>query len=71
LEGSALVRCRRPTDYERDDYITLATKILVFNNTLLDLTSSIATHIDLALLALLALDMVFLAIAELLARMVR
>jgi len=45
------------------------TKILVFNNALLDLTSSIATHIDLALLVLLALDMVFLAIAELLARM--
>jgi hypothetical protein len=47
------------------------TKILVFNNALLDLTSSIATHIDLALLVLLALDLVFLAIAELLARMAR
>ena len=47
------------------------TKFLVFNNALLDLTSSIATHIDLALLVLLALDLVFLAIAEVLARMAR
>jgi len=45
------------------------TKILVFNNALLDLISSIAAHIDLALLVLLALDLIFLAIAELLVRM--
>jgi hypothetical protein len=47
------------------------TKILVFNNALLDITSSIAMHIDLALLVLLALDLVFLAIAEVLVRMAR
>jgi len=45
------------------------TKILVFNNALLNLISSIASHVDLALLVLLTLDLVILAIAELLARM--
>ena len=47
------------------------TKILVFNITLLNLISSIAVHIDLALLVLLALDLVFLAIAELLTHLSR
>jgi len=45
------------------------TRVLVFNHTLLDLTSSIAGHVDFALLVLLALDLVFLAVAEVLARL--
>lgn len=47
------------------------TKVLVFNTALLTLTSSIASHIDLALLVLIVLDLVFLAVAELLARIAR
>ena len=43
-------------------------KVLVFNNATLQITSSIATHIDYALLVLLAIDIVFLIIADLLAR---
>jgi hypothetical protein len=46
-------------------------KILVFNNALLTLTSSVATRIDFALLVLLGLDLVFLAIAEGLVKVVR
>ena len=45
------------------------TKVLVFNHALLDLTSSIAAHIDFALLVLLVLDLVFLVVAEVLARL--
>ena len=45
-------------------------KVLLFNTALLDLTSSIAIHVDFALLVLLALDLVFLAIAEALARLI-
>jgi hypothetical protein len=48
-----------------------ATKMLVFNDATLHATSSIATHIDFALLVLLALDIAFLLIAELLVRVVR
>ncbi len=55
--------------------ITLAllwyTGVLVFNNPLLQSISSIATHIDYALLLLLALDLAFLLIAEALVRAVR
>ena len=47
------------------------TKILVFDNALLILTSSVATRIDFALLVLLGLDLVFMAIAEVLVRVVR
>jgi hypothetical protein len=47
------------------------TKTLVFNNALLNLTSSVATRVDFALLVLLALDLVFLMIAEVLVRMMR
>ncbi len=47
------------------------TKTLVFDNALLILTSSVATRIDFALLVLLGLDLVFLAIAEGLVRVVR
>ena len=46
------------------------TKILVFDNALLILTSSVATRIDFALLVLLGLDLVFMAIAEVLVRVV-
>jgi hypothetical protein len=46
-------------------------KLLVFNNAALQVTSSIATHIDFALLLLLGLDLVFLIVAELLVRIVR
>lgn len=48
-----------------------ASKLLVFNDATLHATSSIATHIDFALLVLLILDLVFLIIADLLARAVR
>jgi hypothetical protein len=48
-----------------------STKLLVFNNATLQATSSIATHIDFALLILLGLDIVFLIGADILARMVR
>ncbi len=47
------------------------TKILHFDNALLILTSSVATRIDFALLVLLGLDLVFMAIAEVLVRVVR
>ncbi|HET8913364.1 MAG TPA: hypothetical protein VFN23_17965 [Ktedonobacteraceae bacterium] len=46
------------------------TKYLVFNHQLLLGTSSIATHIDFILLMLLALDLVFLLIAEVLVRLI-
>ena len=45
--------------------------VLIFNNALLQNVSSIATHIDYALLVLLALDLVFLLIAECMVRLVR
>jgi hypothetical protein len=48
-----------------------ATKMLVFNDATLHITSSIATHIDFALLILLVLDIAFLLIAELLVRLIR
>ncbi len=48
-----------------------ALNILVFNDALLQLIASIAAHIDFVLLALLALDLVFLAIAEVVVRGVR
>jgi len=44
---------------------------LVFNDTLLQDVSSIATYIDFALLALVALDIIFLAIAEVILQLVR
>ena len=47
------------------------TQILVFNTALLGLTASIAGRLDLALLALLALDVIFIAVAELLAHLGR
>ena len=47
------------------------TGVLIFNNTMLQSISSIATHIDYALLLLLALDLAFLLIAEMLVRLVR
>ncbi len=46
-------------------------KYLVFNNALLQLVSTIALHIDLALGLLLVLDLLFLLIAELLLQIVR
>ncbi|MFL5655457.1 MAG: hypothetical protein ACJ8CB_14935 [Ktedonobacteraceae bacterium] len=46
-------------------------KLLVFNNAALQVTSSIAMHIDFALLLLLGLDLVFLIVAEGLVRIVR
>ena len=46
-------------------------RILVFDNATLQVTSSVATHIDYVLLILLALDIVFLIIADLLARIVQ
>ncbi len=46
-------------------------RILLFNNATLQVASSIATHIDYVLLVLLALDIVFLIIADLLARIVQ
>jgi hypothetical protein len=44
---------------------------LVFNNALLLNTSSIARYIDFALLVLVGLDLVFLAIAELIVQLLR
>jgi hypothetical protein len=44
---------------------------LVFNQALLQSTSSIARYIDFALLVLLALDLVFLAVAELIVQLMR
>jgi len=44
---------------------------LVFNNALLLNTSSIAKYIDFALLVLVGLDLVFLAIAELIVQLMR
>ncbi|GAC1656620.1 MAG: hypothetical protein NVS4B7_00760 [Ktedonobacteraceae bacterium] len=46
-------------------------KLLIFNQTTLFITSSIATHIDFALLVLLILDIGFFIVAELLARVIR
>lgn len=51
--------------------LLLLSKVLVFNAALLLLTSSIAIHIDFALLVLLALDIVFLVVAEVLAHFMR
>jgi hypothetical protein len=48
-----------------------ALKYLVFNDALLQLVSAIALHIDIALGVLLALDILFLLIAELLLQLVR
>lgn len=45
--------------------------ILLFNNATLQVSSSIATHIDYVLLMLLALDIIFLIIAYLLSRIVQ
>ena len=45
--------------------------MLVFNEATLLATSSIATHIDFALAVLLAIDIVFFIVAELLARIMR
>jgi hypothetical protein len=47
-----------------------STKYLVFNEQLLLATATVATHIDFALLALLALDVAFLIVADFLARLV-
>lgn len=47
------------------------THFLVFNNATLQVTASIATHIDYALLVLLALDFAFFIIAEIIARLTR
>jgi hypothetical protein len=44
---------------------------LIFNNTLLLHTSSIARYIDFALLLLVGLDLVFLAVAELIVQLLR
>jgi len=44
---------------------------LVFNNALLHSTSSIAKYIDFALLVLVGLDLIFLAIAELIVQLMR
>ncbi|HEY6286999.1 MAG TPA: hypothetical protein VIX20_15155, partial [Ktedonobacteraceae bacterium] len=44
---------------------------LVFNDTLLLNTSSIAKYIDFALLVLVGLDLVFLAVAELIVQLMR
>ena len=46
-------------------------KYLVFNNATLQVTSSVAAHIDFALLVLLGLDLVFFIAADGLARIVR
>lgn len=46
-------------------------KILVFNNAALQAAAIVALHIDYALLVLLALDIVFFFIAEVLVRLVR
>jgi hypothetical protein len=47
------------------------THFLVFNNATLQVTAAIATHIDFALLVLLALDIVFFIIADIIARLAR
>ena len=47
------------------------TKVLVFNNTSLHNIAAVATYIDFALLVLLALDVIFLIIAEVIVRIVR
>jgi hypothetical protein len=47
------------------------TRVLVFNQALLDMTSSIAGHVDFALLVLLALDLIFLGVAEVVTRLMR
>jgi hypothetical protein len=47
------------------------TRVLVFNQALLDLTSSIASHVEFALLVLLALDLIFLGVAEVVTRLMR
>jgi len=45
--------------------------VLVFNEATLLATSSIATHFDFALAVLLAIEIVFFLVAELLARLLR
>lgn len=52
-------------------FVLWLTKVLVFNEATLLATSSIATHIDFALAVLLAIDVVFFIVAELLARLIR
>jgi hypothetical protein len=52
-------------------FVSLSTSLLVFNNATLQVTSSIATHIDFALLVLLGLDLVFLIVADGLVRITR
>jgi len=47
------------------------TNTIIFNDALLQHISSVATRVDFALLVLLALDLVFLIIAEVLVRMMR
>ncbi len=47
------------------------TRFLVFNKATLQAVASIAVHIDYALLVLLALDIIFLTIAEVLVRLIR
>ncbi|HLZ81266.1 MAG TPA: hypothetical protein VKP04_06515 [Ktedonobacteraceae bacterium] len=46
-------------------------KVLIFNEATLLTVSSIATHIDFALVVLLAIDILFFIVAELLARLIR
>jgi len=51
--------------------VSWSAKLLVFDNATLQVTSSIATHIDFALLVLLGLDLVFLIVADGLVRITR
>ncbi len=51
--------------------VSWSAKLLVFDNATLQVTSSIATHFDFALLVLLGLDLVFLIVADGLVRFVR
>ena len=51
--------------------VSWSAKLLVFDNATLQVTSSIATHIDFALLVLLGLDLVFLIVADGLVRFAR
>lgn len=52
-------------------FVLWLANILIFNKATLLATSSIAVHIDFALAVLLAIDIVFFLVAELLARIVR
>jgi hypothetical protein len=51
--------------------VSWSAKLLVFDNATLQVTSSIATHIDFALLVLLGLDLAFLIVADVLVRIIR